>query len=95
MQVATSSVETEAAARYAKQLASHLSHKATVEEAPQGTVIHIGEGHCLLTPTDAALQLRAEAPDTEGLARVTDVIERHLVRFGQRNELVVTWSPAT
>ena len=92
MPIATSSVPTDVAARYAKQLASHLGHKATVEETPQGTVIHIGAGSCLLRPGPAALQLDAEAPDDEGRERVKDVIGRHLVKFGQRNELVVDWT---
>ena len=36
--------------------------------------------------------LRAQAGDTEALERVQDVLGRHLERFGQRNELVVTWA---
>ena len=41
---------------------------------------------------DGVLTLRAQAPDTETLERVQDVLGRHLERFGQRNELVVTWA---
>jgi hypothetical protein len=33
------------------------------------------------------------APDAESLARIEDVLGRHLARFGQRQELTVTWQP--
>jgi hypothetical protein len=36
--------------------------------------------------------LLAEAPDEESLARVQHVLGSHLERFGQRNELAVTWT---
>ena len=32
------------------------------------------------------------APDPETLAQVQHVLGSHLERFGQRNELTVTWS---
>jgi hypothetical protein len=91
-------VPTDAAARYAKQLASHLGRKATVTEEAAGPRIHIGEGSCLLVAGGAALVLHAEAPSPEALDRVQDVIGRHLVKFGRRDELVVEWispSPGT
>lgn len=91
MLTATAVVETSASARYAKQLASHLGRRATVVDEPQGQRILIGEGSCLLSPGDA-LVLEAVAPDADALERVKDVVGSHLVRFGQRNELVVTWA---
>ncbi len=38
------------------------------------------------------LRLTAEAEDAEKLAVVEDVVARHLVRFGEKDELVVDWS---
>ena len=40
---------------------------------------------------EGVLTLLAEGPDAESLARVQDVLGRHLERFGQRNELTVSW----
>jgi hypothetical protein len=34
---------------------------------------------------------RVEASDAESLARVQHVLGSHLERFGQRNELTVSW----
>jgi hypothetical protein len=63
-----------------------------VRDEADGVRIVIGSGSCLLVPGATALELRAQAPDAEALARVTDVIGSHLERFGQRNELVVSWT---
>jgi hypothetical protein len=90
MLTSTADVPTTAAARYAKQLAGHLGHKAEVRDEPDGQRIVIGLGSCLLVAGDS-LVLRAEAPDAESLERVQNVVGSHLERFGARNELVVTW----
>jgi hypothetical protein len=84
-------VTTEAAARYAKQLASHLGRKAEVVAEAEGDRILIGEGSCLLLVGESALTLHAQGPSEESLSRVQDVVGRHLERFGARNELVVIW----
>jgi hypothetical protein len=89
---ARADVPTEAAARYAKQLVAHLGRK--VEWTTDGPVstASIGGGTGTVEVGDGVLILRARAADTEGLERVQDVLGRHLERFGQRNELVVTWA---
>jgi hypothetical protein len=80
-------------ARYIKQLVSHLSHRATTELLPDGQgVIRLDVGHCVLSAAPDELVLTASADDAEGLARVQDVVGRHLERFGAREELRVHWS---
>ena len=88
---ATASVATESPARYAKQLASHLGRRCEVREESEGIRIVFGDGDCLLTSTDAALNLTAVATGQDELDRVTHVVGSHLERFGQRNELHVAW----
>jgi hypothetical protein len=88
----TADVATTSAPRYAKQLASHLGHKAEVRDEPEGQRIVIGNGSCLLVCGDQALTLQAQAEDTEGLDRVKNVVGSHLERFGAKNELVVAWT---
>jgi hypothetical protein len=90
-ETAHASVVTDTPKRYAKQLASHLGRRAEVREESGGTRLVLGSSSCLLVVADDLLELRAEADSTEDLDRVTDVVGSHLVRFGQRNELVVTW----
>jgi len=42
-------------------------------------------------PAADRLTMRATAADADSLARVQDVLKRHLEKFGARRELVVEW----
>ncbi|MFF3671465.1 DUF2218 domain-containing protein [Microtetraspora malaysiensis] len=86
-------VATDAAPRYAKQLAAHLGRKIQAEELSDGgyRLTFPGRGEGLLTPEADRLVMRATADDEESLGAVQDVLGRHLERFGQRNQLTVTW----
>ncbi len=87
-------VPTDAAARYAKQLLAHLGHKVAVEEIegePLGGRLVFAYGTATVIPGTDSLTLRAAAADAESLARVQDVVSRHLQRFGARRAIVVEW----
>jgi uncharacterized protein len=91
----TAIVSTDAPVRYAKQLLAHLGRKNTVEQVegdPDGGRLIFAYGSATLHPAADQLVMNAVAVDAESLARVEDVLARHLVRFGSRRELVVTWS---
>ena len=78
--------------RYAKQLVSHLGRKKGGQWSPEtrsGT-INLSSGQATLTAKDGELHLRILASAAE-LPRLEDVVERHLLRFGERDELTVTW----
>jgi len=92
---AIATVATPDAARYAKQLLSHLGRKAEVRQDERGDSLLLAGGECRLEPQADALRLVATAPTVDALETVQRVVGSHLERFGQRNELVVTWSPAT
>ena len=95
MPTSTAIVATDAPARYAKQLLAHLGRKNTVEQVegdPDGGRLIFAYGSATLRPAADQLVMNAVAVDAESLARVEDVLARHLVRFGTRAELVVTWS---
>ncbi|MDI3424098.1 DUF2218 domain-containing protein [Streptomyces luteolus] len=79
--------------RYAKQLAAHLGRRietAWDQESGQGRLV-FPNGTGTLTAVDGALLLRVESNAREELASLEDVIARHLVRFGAKDELVVPW----
>ena len=97
MPESTASVATDAAGRYAKQLLAHLGRKNSVEPldgAPDGGRIRFAYGTGTVRPEADRLVLLATADDAESLARVEDVLARHLERFGARRELAVEWSQA-
>jgi len=98
MPFATALVEIDRPARYAKQLAAHLGHKA--EAAPitadGRATITLSGGTCVLAPSARYLELIASAQGAEGLASVQDVVTRHLLRFaGEEGAVRVEWSSST
>ena len=71
---------------------SHLGRRTEWTTDGASSTAAIAGGTGVIEVGDGVLTLRAEAPDAETLDRVQDVLGRHLERFGQRNELVVTWA---
>ena len=88
---ARADVLTEAPARYAKQLVAHLGHRLTWTPEGGTSTAQIGEATGVVLVGDGVLTLQAQAPDAESLERVKHVLGSHLERFGQRNELAVSW----
>ena len=85
-------VPTDRSARYAKQLAAHLGRKIEAhwsEETGRGDLT-FGAGTATLEAAPDALLLAVEG-EADQLAGLEDVVGRHLVRFGSRDELVVEW----
>jgi hypothetical protein len=87
-------VATERPERYLKQLVSHLGNKVETEMTEDGRSgsLTFTSGTCELAAEPGTLVMTAQAEDIELLARVQDVVARHLVRFGTKDELVVEWS---
>lgn len=78
--------------RYAKQLAGHWSGKGSVEADAARTVIRFDSGQVVtMVPNAGALAIEVSVPDGMDADRFAQVVADHLVRFGQRDELVVTW----
>ena len=85
-------VRTDAPARYAKQLVSHLGRKASFTQDADGAwTTEVGEARGRIEVGDGVLTLLVEALDAETLARLEQAFGGHLERFGTRAELTVTW----
>ena len=89
-------VATERPARYIKQLGSHMGRKLGTAELPDGLRLifnrdGIFRGYGDLRETDGALVREVRAESDEQAIGVAGVLERHLVRFGERDELAVTF----
>ncbi|MCU7824701.1 DUF2218 domain-containing protein [Kitasatospora sp. DSM 101779] len=85
-------VATDRPGRYGKQLAAHLGRRVTAdwsEETGRGTVT-FSYGTAALTAEADGLLLVVDG-EADRLADLEDVVGRHLVRFGARDELVVEW----
>jgi hypothetical protein len=88
----TAHIQTPNAARYLTQLCKHLANRTqvTLGEGVGDIVFDSGTAH--LTAAAGVLAIEVDAADVETLARVQDVVARHLVRFAFREDLVVEWS---
>ena len=88
----TATVATDRPGRYGKQLVAHLTRRAVGEwdEQTETGWIEFTGGRVTLTSADAALDL-ALAAGSDDVERLEDVVGRHLVRFGTRDELHVRW----
>ena len=93
----TAIVPTQRAARYGKQLVSHMGHKITGswdEEAGSGYLLFDREGPVLgrfdviASASDLRLELRTEP---ERADRLEFIVGIHLARFGARDSLAISW----
>lgn len=84
-------VQTDAAARYAKQLVAHLGRKLEFTTDGATSTAALGEATGQIIVQDGVLTLVAAGPDEQSLARVEHILGSHLERFGQRHELTVSW----
>lgn len=95
--ISVATVPTERAARYGKQLVSHMGHKITGvwdEEAGSGYLLFDREGPVLgrfdviASPSDLRLELRTTPERAAHLEHVAGI---HLARFGARDGLTIAW----
>ncbi|MGK8506759.1 DUF2218 domain-containing protein [Nocardia asiatica] len=85
-------VRTERPERYGKQLVAHLGRRNGGEWSAENASgwIDLDTGRATVTARPGELLLRIEAA-AEDLPQLEDVLARHLVRFGERDGLSVTW----
>ena len=95
--ISMATVPTERAARYGKQLVSHMAHKITGswdEEAGSGYLLFDREGPVLgrfdviASASDLRLELRTTP---ERADRLEFIVGIHLARFGARDSLAISW----
>jgi uncharacterized protein len=86
-------VTTDRPDRYGSQLVKHFANKIEASWADGAGNLAFGMGTASLQAEDGVLRMRVSAADQESLTRMQEVVGSHLVRFGQRDELVVEWQP--
>lgn len=91
----TARVASDRPARYGKQLASHFSSKLETHwdaEDSRGRLIFSGElsGEVEMIAGDGVLLLQIET-EQGNIEQLEKVVGSHLVRFGSRDQLEVTW----
>ncbi|WP_100501973.1 DUF2218 domain-containing protein, partial [Geodermatophilus chilensis] len=86
-------VATDAPARYAKQLISHLGRRVpfTDDAATASATAVIGGATAGIAVGEGVLTLWAGGDDEESVSRVEHVLGSHLERFAHREHLTVRW----
>lgn len=90
----TAAVATPRAGRYLVQLCKHFQHRLPVMLLERSGRISFQSGDCLLRADEEKLAISLEAADDRHLHELQDVVERHLLRFGFREDLIVSWQSA-
>jgi len=88
-------VPTAHASKYLQQLCKHFQHRAPATFDADAGAITFPFGEAKLVADAATLTIVAEAAGAEDLARLEDVIARHLARFAFREDLAIEWRSAT
>lgn len=84
-------VTTGSPARYMGQLCKHFAHKIPASFDADTGRIEFPFGLCELATAEDLLVMCVSAANDEDLARMEDVIARHLVRFAFREPPEVVW----
>ncbi|MFC0545285.1 DUF2218 domain-containing protein [Kutzneria chonburiensis] len=85
-------VATDRPSRYLVQLCKHFGHKIQTVWTEHEGELYFDFGTAVLRTRPEGLHITCTTGDAEALDRLADVVERHLVRFGAKDELVVAWS---
>ena len=91
-----STVTTVAPARNLGRLCKHLAHRCKVNaEAERAQVEFPGGATCEMHVNGAQLHMVIQAPNAETLARVQEVLSRHLLQVASGEALDISWSEST
>lgn len=90
----TATAPTENASRYLQQLCKHWSHKCETDFTPESGTVAFPEhrGTLALQASNTSLTMHLTVPDASNLAKMQDVVDKHLLRFAFREELTITWA---
>jgi hypothetical protein len=79
-------------ARYAKQLANHLSHKIQSTPKDNGWDLVFSQGSASIVVTESTIEFSTTAATEEDTAFIQDVLVRHLKKFADKEgDLSIQW----
>lgn len=91
LHIALARVKTAKAPRYLKALCNHFNRKVTASYDDNIGRVHFPFGDCTLQAEAETLVIHVSAASAMTLTRTKHVVADHLVRFGEKDELTVTW----
>lgn len=91
MKKSTTTIPTDAASSYIGKLCRHFRHKIDAEYTATSGLATFPFGTCTMAATPDQLTFNITAPDSESVEKIKGVLERHLIKFAYKEELVIEW----
>lgn len=91
MMKAEARVRSERASRYLVQMCKHFRHKVEAEWTDVAGHVDFAPGLCDMRVEDGELIMLCQASNEQELGRIKYIVENHLVRFGWREEIELSW----
>lgn len=88
---ATVNIKTKEGAMYIGKLCRHFRHKIEANYEGNTGIAHFPAGICHMRAESDALIFDVEAENAEGLEKIQGALDRHLIKFAFREELVIDW----
>lgn len=91
MKKSTSTVLTKEASSYIGKLCRHFRHKIEAEYTATTGLATFPFGTCTMEATPEELTFNINAANSEAVEKIKGVLERHLIKFAYKEELVIEW----
>jgi hypothetical protein len=75
-----------------KRLAKHFEHRVTVECQERNASVAFPNAPCTLQASDTHLDIRIETDDAAVLARIQEVVSKHLKQVASQETFDIEWS---
>lgn len=77
--------------RYLIRLAKHFEHRVAVQRNERSANVAFPQAPCALLADDTHLHIRIDAVDNDTLARLQEVVTRHLKQVASQETFDIEW----
>ena len=92
MPITTAHVAIPTPSRYMNRLAKHFEHRVSVTRDEKTASVAFPDAPCSMQSSDTHLDIRIEAASPDTLARLQEVVTRHLKQVASQETFDVEWS---
>jgi hypothetical protein len=92
MPTATAHVAIPTPPRYMNRLAKHFEHRVAVQRDERSANVAFPDAPCTMQASDTHLDIRIDAASSEQLARLQEVVTKHLKQVASQEAFDVEWS---
>jgi hypothetical protein len=74
------------------RLAKHFEHRVSVQREERSASVAFPDAPCTMQATDTHIDIRIDAASSEQLARLQEVVTKHLKQVASQETFDVEWS---